>query len=191
MEELVSNIPYVLLPMSTGAALVVVFVAALRTLGRSFRQPTATILAVGVTILALVGTAQIIFVRPQGQESAMPMAPNGNALMLLPFVTLSIASLLAQVLATAGGTVPQTRSPQPQDKRADIDAPAPTTAKLAENAPAKSRPRGRPRKQPRDGATQQLPLEAAAKKTHSPKPPRPTGTDAPAKQASDDTPKQS
>lgn len=65
MKELMSIILSVLLPLSMAAALTVVFVAALETLRRTFQQATAVILALGVTILAIVGTAQIILVRSQ------------------------------------------------------------------------------------------------------------------------------
>jgi len=185
MKELMSIMPYVVLAMSMAAALMVVFVAALRTLVRSFHRPTAVILALGVTILAVVGTTQIIFVRPHGQGSAVLAVPNGNALMLLPFVTLAVASLLAQVLAMEGGTAPQAKPQQVPGEIADVEPQVPPDAEPAKNTPAKAKPRGRPRKHPPEEPPQQLLLEDAAKKTSSSKQPRPAGTDAPAEQKPD------
>ena len=147
MEDLISITPHVLLATSMAAALTVVFVATLKILVRSFHRATAIVLALGVTILAVVGTAQIIFVGPQPGEPVTAPAPSGNALMLLPFVTLGIASLLAQLLAAVSGTVLEGR-PGPSGKGSGNRGPVvQAEPEPLENAVTEATPRGRPRKQ--------------------------------------------
>jgi uncharacterized iron-regulated membrane protein len=138
--------PHVLLAASMAAGVTIVFVGAMKTLARSFHRPTAIVLALGVTILAVVGTAHVIFVGPQGGEPGLSV-PRGNTLILLPFIALAIASLLAQLLAATSGAVPQAKPQQVPGEIADVEPQVPPDAKLAKNTPARSRPRGRPRKQ--------------------------------------------
>ncbi len=181
--EMMPSTPHVLLAASMAAAVTIVFVAAMKTLARSFHRPTAIVLALGVTILAVVGTAHVIFVGPQGGEPGLSV-PRGNTLILLPFIALAIASLLAQLLAATSGAVPQAKPQQVPGEIADVEPQVPPDAKLAKNTPARSRPRGRPRKQSPEESPQQLLLEDAGKKTNSSKQPRPAAADAAAKQKS-------
>lgn len=145
MRNLISLIPYVLLGTSMAAALAVVFVATLKILVRSFHRATAIVLALGVTILAVVGTTQIIIVGPQPGGPTLSPVPSGNALMLLPFVTWAIASLLAQLLVAAGAIV-LAQEPEPAADVSGTHRPEePTGPKRLDNTAVEIKPRGRPR----------------------------------------------
>jgi len=185
MKELMSTIPYVLLPLSMAAALTVVFVAALKTLMRSFPRATAIILALGVTVLAVVGTAQIILVRSQPGEPGTVPVPSGNALMLLPFVTLAIASLLAQVLAAVSGTVLEGKRERTTEGSGYCEPEVPAAAQPPENAAKEAKPRGRPRKQPSEPSL--LDHLDAGKKASLPKQQQVTNAGGAGKKADDTT----
>lgn len=144
--EMMPSTPHVLLAMSMAAALTVVFVATLKILARSFHRATAVVLALGVTILAVVGTAQIIFAGPQSDESIPSSVVSGNALMLWPFLAWAIAALLAQLLAAAGATAPPEEPEQTGQGAFDCAADTQPDAEPLENATKGAKPRGRPRK---------------------------------------------
>jgi len=167
MKELMSTISYVLFPLSMAAALTVVFVAALKTLMRSFHRATAIVLALGVTILAVVGTAELILVRSQPGEFATTPMPTGSALLVLPFVTLAITSLLAQVLAAISGTPLAGKREQTAGVTESCEPEAPAEAQPPANAATEAKPRGRPRKQPPEPSL--LDHIDAGKKTSPPK----------------------
>jgi len=112
MNELTFFIPYAMLLVSMVAAFAVVSVATLKILRSSHSRRTAIILAFGVTIMALVGTAPIIFVPLQGKEFTKALLPSGSALMLLPFLTLAVGRLLCELLVAGSGAVAE-RGPQP------------------------------------------------------------------------------
>jgi hypothetical protein len=164
--EMMSSTPHVLLAMSMAAALTVVFVATLKILLRSFHHATAVVLALGVTILAVVGTAQIIFAGSHPSEALPSSVASGNALMLWPFLAWAIASLLAQLLAAAGATAPPEEPEQIGQGALDPAADVQPDAKPLENPTKEAKPRGRPRK-PSPGPS-----------SHNP----PAGTNAPAAQ---------
>jgi hypothetical protein len=147
MKELILITPYVLPATSMAAALIVVFVATLKILMRSFHRATAIVLALGVTILAVVGTAQIIIIGPQPGGPTPSPVPSGNALMLLPFVTWAIASLLAQLLAAAGATVLEEQSGQTENAEADWGPEIQSGAKPLGGTATEAQRRGRPKKQ--------------------------------------------
>jgi hypothetical protein len=176
MRNLISLIPYVLLATSMAAALTVVFVATLKILVRSFHRATAIVLALGVTILAVVGTTQIIIIGPQPGGPTLSPVPSGNALMLLPFVTWAIASLLAQLLAAAGATVLE-QEPEPTGNGSGTQGPeVQPNAEPQKNATTDAKPRGRPRKPSPDASSQEPPNELK-KKPSSPKQSQPAATD--------------
>jgi hypothetical protein len=180
MEQLISSTPHVLLAASMAAALTVVFVATLKILLRSFHRVTAVVLALGVTVLAVVGTAQIIFAGPQSGETTPSSVASGNALMLWPFLAWAIASLLAQLLAAAGVDAPQQDSEQTGQDAFDPAADVQPDAEPLENPTKEVKARGRPRK-PSPGPSSHNP-PAELKKTSSPKPSQPAGTAAAATQ---------
>ena len=147
MKELSVFIPYVMLMVSMVAAFTVVSVATLKILRSSYSRTTALVLALGVTIMALVGTAPIIFVPLQGKELAKPLFPTGSALMLLPFLTLAVGRLLCELLVAASGTVAE-REPQSGATEKDVAwKKAVPAAKESRNAASKANPKGRPQKQ--------------------------------------------
>lgn len=168
MKELLLITPYVLPATSMAAALAVVFVATLKILMRSFHRATAIVLALGVTILAVVGTAQIIIVGPQPGGPTLSPVPSGNALMLLPFVTWAIASLLAQLLAAAGATVLE-QEPEPTGNGSGTQGPeVQPTPKPSKNAVTEAKSHGRPKKQSPDASAKEPPNDPK-KKTNLPK----------------------
>lgn len=169
--EMMPSTPHVLLATSMAAALTVVFVATLKILARSFHRATAVILALGVTILAVVGTAQIIFAGPQADESIPSSVVSGNALMLWPFLAWAIAALLAQLLA-AGATAPPEEPEQTGQGTSDPAADAQPDAESLENATKEAKPRGRPRKTSPDLFSQER-TDDSKKKTSLPKPSQP------------------
>lgn len=176
MKELILITPYVLPAISMAAALTVVFVATLKILVRSFHRTTAIVLALGVTILAVVGTAQIIIVGPQPGEPTRSAVPSGNALMLLPFVTWAIAPLLAQLLAAAGATVLE-QEPEPTGNGSGTQGPeVQPTPKPSKNAVTEAKSRGRPKKQSPEASAKGPPNELK-KKTNSSKQSPPAGAD--------------
>lgn len=174
MEQLISSTPHVLLATSMAAALTVVFVATLKILTRSFHRATALVLALGVTILAVVGTAQIIFAGPQSGETMPSSVPSGNALMLWPFLAWAIASLLAQLLAAAGATAPPEEPGQSGQSASDPATDVQPDAKPLENETKPAKPRGRPKKSSPGPSSQKPPAEP--KKTSLPKPSQAAGT---------------
>ena len=111
MQELNVFIPYVMPLVSMVAAFTVVSVATLKILRSSYSRGTAVVLAIGVTIMTLVGTGPVILVPFQEKEFTGPLFPSGSALMLLPFLALAIGRLLCELLVVANGTVAE-RSPQ-------------------------------------------------------------------------------
>ena len=173
--EMMPSTPHVLLATSMVAALTVVFVATLKILARSFHRATAVVLALGVTILAVVGTAQIIFAGPQADGSMPSSVASGNALMLWPFLAWAIASLLAQLLATAGVTAPPEEPEQTGQGALNPAADVQPDAKPPDNAAKHAKSRGRPRKASSVPASQKP--SAEPKKTSSPKPSQAAGTD--------------
>jgi len=187
MKELMSTMPYVVLGLSLAAALTVVFVMALKTLSCSFNRLTAVVLAFGVTILAVVGTGQIVLVRSQPGESAIPPISNGNAPLLLAFVPLGLASLLAQLLSAVGGTAPELKREHTVAVAAaePCEGEAPAEAQLPANAAKGTKPRGRPRK-PSPSLFPQEPPVDSKKKTIPPKQSQPARTDAAGAQKTDD-----
>lgn len=168
MKELILITPYVLLATSMAAALTVVFVATLKILMRTFHRATAIVLALGVTILAVVGTAQIIIVGPQPGGPRPSPVRSGNALMLLPFVTWAIASLLAQLLAAAGATVLEEQSGRTENADADWGPGLQSGAKPLGDTAAEAKSRGRPKKQSPDASAKEPPNDPK-KKTNLPK----------------------
>ncbi len=175
MEQLISSTPHVLLATSMAAALTVVFVATLKILARSFHRATALVLALGVTVLAVVGTAQIIFAGPPSGETMPSSVASGNALMLWPFLAWAIASLLAQLLAAAGAIEPPEEPAQSGQSASDPAADVQPDAKPLENATKPAKPRGRPKKSSTDPSSQKP--SAEPKKTSLPKPSQAAGTD--------------
>jgi len=146
MKELSVFIPYVMPVMSMMAAFTVVFVATLRILRSSYPRRTAIVLSLGVTIMALVGTAPIIL-PIQRIEVPELRFPNGGTLMLLPFLTLAISRLISDLLVAASGRMPE-RGIQPTATEIEQSptVAAPST-KQDKNAASKTKPRGRPKKQ--------------------------------------------
>ncbi len=146
MNELSVFTPYVMPVMSMVAAFTVVSVATLRILRPSYPRKTAIVLSLGVTIMALVGTAPIIFPLQKHMIAELQF-PNGSALMLLPFLTLAISRLLCELLIAANGTVSE-RGPKPTAMETAV---AGTTtappAKEDKNVASNTKPRGRPKKQ--------------------------------------------
>lgn len=147
MKELSVFIPYVMLLVSMVAAFTIVSVATLKILRSSYSHAIAVVLAIGVTIMALVGTAPVIFVPFQEKELTGPLFPNGSALMLLPFLTLAVSRLLCELLVAASASVSE-RGPQPTAmETAAAGTTAAPPAKQDKNAASKTKPRGRPKKQ--------------------------------------------
>jgi len=122
MEYLTSLIPNITLAMSMLATLAVVFVTVLRALAGSFSRKTAAVLALGVTIVAVVGTTEIILGPVHMPPPAGAPYAKGSAVMLLPFVSLAVALLLSQLLSTAAKTPPrgQTRAAMQQTGKARV-----------------------------------------------------------------------
>jgi len=174
--EMMPSTPHVLLATSMAAALTVVFVATLKILARSFHRATAVVLALGVTILAVVGTAQIIFAGPQSGETTPSSVASGNALMLWPFLAWAIASLLAQLLAAAGVDAPQQDSEQTGQDAFDPAADVQPDAEPLENPTKEAKPRGRPRKASPNLFSQERTSDSK-KKTSLPKPSQPTSAE--------------
>ena len=147
MKELSVFIPYVMLLVSMVAAFTVVSVATLKILRSSYSRATAVVLAIGVTTMALVGAAPVIFFPFQEKELTGPLFFSGSALMLLPFLTLAVSRLLCELLVAASGSVSE-RGPQPtamETAAAGITTVPP--AKQDKSAASKTTPRGRPKKQ--------------------------------------------
>jgi hypothetical protein len=146
MNELSVFTPYVMPVMSMVAAFTVVSVATLRILRPSYPRKTAIVLSLGVTIMALVGTAPIIFPLQKHMIAELQYS-NGSALMLLPFLTLAISRLISELLVAASG---RTSERDLQPAAAEIE-PSRTVAtpsgKQDNNAASKTKPRGRPKKQ--------------------------------------------
>ena len=139
--------PYIMPVMSMMAAFTVVSVATLRTLRSSYPRKTAMVLSLGVTIMALVGTAPIVFLPIQRTEVTGLRFPNGGTLMLLPFLTLAISRLISDLLMAAGGRIPE-RGVQPTATAVESPrAVATPSTKQDKNAASKTKPRGRPKKQ--------------------------------------------
>ena len=140
--------PYVMPAMSMMAAFTVVSVATLRSLRSSYPRNTAVVLSLGVTIMALVGTAPLIFLPIQTNEITGLRFPDGGTLMLLPFLTLAISRLISDLLVVASGRMPERGI---QSAAAEIESSrtvaAPST-KQGKSAAPKTKPRGRPKKQP-------------------------------------------
>jgi len=147
MNGLSVFIPYVMPAMSMMAAFTVVFVATLRILRSSYPRKTAVVLSLGVTIMALVGTAPIIFLPIQRTEVTELRFPNGGTLMLLPFLTLAISRLISDLLVAASERTPE-RGIQPTATEIEPSRTMATpSTKQDKNAASKTKPRGRPKKQ--------------------------------------------
>ena len=146
MKELTSFIPCVMFLMAMLAASTVVSVATLKILRSSYPRVTAVILSLGVTIMALVGTAPVIFAPLAGSEVTEPRFSNGSTLML-PFLTLAVARLLCELLVAASGSAADGRPhPGAMETEAAGKTGAPP-AKDSKSAASTMRPRGRPRTQ--------------------------------------------
>jgi hypothetical protein len=187
MKELMSIIPYVLFPLSMAAAVTVVFVAAFKILGDSFCRATAVVLALGITILAVVGTAQIVLVRSQPAETAATLLPSGSALLVLPFVTLAIAPLLAQVLVAVSAAVPEGRPGRTAGGSGNGGPMVKAEPEPLQNVATPGKPRGRPRKPLPEQSSQPPRPDDVPKKTSSPKQQHPAGAEAMTKQRPDGT----
>jgi len=147
MNELSVFTPYIMPVMSMMAAFTVVSVATLRSLTSSYPRKTAIVLSLGVTIMALVGTAPMIFLQIQTSEVSGLRFPNGGTLMLLPFLTLAISRLISELLVVASGRASETGL-QPAATEVESSRTAATpSAKQDRNAASKTKPRGRPKKQ--------------------------------------------
>ena len=149
MNELSVFTPYVMPVMSMVAAFTVVSVATLRILRPSYPRKTAVVLSLGVTIMSLVGTAPIILPIQRIEVTELRF-PNSGTLMLLPFLTLAISRLISELLVAASG---RTSERDLQPAAAEIE-PSRTVAtpsgKQDNDAASKTKPRGRPKKQPDD-----------------------------------------
>lgn len=127
------------------AAALVTYVSAWKRFMDSFHQVTAIVLALGVTMLAVIGTAQIIFVPSPSGPFTTISAPSGSALMLLPFLTLAVGRLLSELLVAASGSAAEGR---PQPGAMETEAAGKTgapPAKESKNVASKTKPRGRPK----------------------------------------------
>lgn len=145
MKELTLLIPFVVPAVSITAALIVVSIAALNFLKSSYPRATAVVLALGVTIMALVGTAPIIFAPLAGDEVTEPRFSNGSALML-PFLTLAVSRLLCELLVAASGFATESGA-HPEVTETNVVKTATPSVKKNESVPSKAKPRGRPKKQ--------------------------------------------
>jgi len=146
MNGLSVFIPYVMPVMSMMAAFTVVFVATLRILRSSYPRKTAIVLSLGVTIMALVGTAPIILPIQRIEVPELRFS-NGGTLMLLPFLTLAISRLISDLLVAASGRMPgRVIQPTVTEILPSRIMATPST-KQDKNAASKKKPRGRPKKE--------------------------------------------
>jgi hypothetical protein len=144
MRDLTSLIPNVALAMSMLATLVVVFVTVWRALAASFSRKTAAVLALGVTIVAVVGTTQIILGPAQTPQSAGTLYGKGSAVLLLPFLSLAVAVLLSQLLLATARAPLQGRARSVMQKIDNTEAQAePAEGKVGNTTP---KPPGKPKK---------------------------------------------
>ena len=92
------------------AVFVIVFITVLRILmeASSFRKEATVVLAFCVSVLCIVGVAQVIELPGPGTNSEAPtIAPqNPQYYVLLPFVALTVAVLMAQLLVLTGKILP-------------------------------------------------------------------------------------
>ncbi|MBN1360442.1 MAG: hypothetical protein JW993_07615 [Sedimentisphaerales bacterium] len=171
MKELTILIPFGVPAASIGAALIVVAVATLKSLTASYARPTAVVLAIGVTIMALAGAAPVILIPSPARESSQTGLANGSALMLLPFLTLAISRLLCDLLTAAGSRTAE-RGPRAAVPETTDEMTVASPAQQTENVVMAAKPRGRPKRQqpkegPRDkqgehGRAKQEPIPAVA-----------------------------
>jgi hypothetical protein len=113
----ISVVSNVVMAALVAATLVVVFLTTYRTMLTTCGRKTVAALALGVTLLAAIGVAQVIFPTPAATGSPSFPLPAGGAL-LFGFISLAVAELLTKLIVMAAGMVPPTR-PVPFPNEAD------------------------------------------------------------------------
>ncbi len=160
------------------ATLVVVFLTVYRTMLAAFSYRTAVVLAVGVTILATIGTAQIVFLTPSAKESPPLSLPAGGALVF-GFISLAVAELIVNLLVAALGNLPAT-TPSVREDDGALGQVSPQAVSTNEDMPPAKR-HGKWSRQSPELPGQNHPNDLS--KPEAPKQPPATGLETPTRQS--------
>lgn len=151
MNSITTFIPEAMLMVFLASLFVIVLVTVLKILRElpAFSSKTSWLLALCISILCIVGMCQLLDIAGMSESMARQQV-GANAILtyiLLPYVVLSLAIILSQILLLTNRMLPD-RKPDAnsQDVKQPVKEVKPRTT-TSKNTSVKTNQRGRPKKE--------------------------------------------